>query len=462
MKRSIRSRVMFSVLGLLAVAMTLLSAKGYLDARHEIEELFDAQLARSARLLSGMLDAGFESERREAVQRALDTAISRSGNDEAGHRYETKLAFLLLDSDGAVQLESASVPAGLRDALPGARASLGYHDIRAGGHGWRVFVLGDGSGRQVVVAEREDVRGELIGSITLRSLLPDAVGLPLIALLVWLAIGWGLKPLANMVAMIRARDPERLTPLKLAPLPAELEPVIAALNRLLGQVDSVLGRERRFIADAAHELRTPLAVLRIHAQNAVEANEPADREEALSHLGAGVDRATRVISQLLTLARLEPEGGLQRTLVDLRDFLRGEVADMVPLALQREQEVSFEAADADDYTVPCDAGSVGILLQNLVGNAVQYAPRGGLIRVALHAGEQVVRIIVEDNGPGVPESLHHRLTERFYRGGAEGGAGLGLAIVQRIVQLHGGNVLFGEAKSGGLRVVVSLPRETDA
>ncbi|AUN95182.1 ATP-binding protein [Pseudazoarcus pumilus] len=457
--RSIRSRVMFSVLGLLAVALTVLSAKGYLDARHETEELFDAQLARSARLISGMLDAGFDPGRREAVQRALDAAISRSASAEAGHRYETKLAFLLLDADGTVLLESASAPAGLRDTLPGARVPPGYHDVRAGGHRWRVFALGDDSGRQVLVAEREDVRGELIGSITLRGLLPDAVGLPLIALLVWLAISWGLKPLANMVAMIRARDPERLTPLTLAPLPAELEPVVAALNRLLTQVDTVLARERRFIADAAHELRTPLAVLRIHAQNAADAADPADREEALGHLRAGVDRATRVISQLLTLARLEPEGGVQRAPVDLRAFVRAELAELVPLALQRQQEVSFEAPEGGDYHACCDAGSIGILLQNLIGNAVQYAPQGGTIRVALEPGEQVVRILVEDNGTGVPEAVRHRLTERFFRAGAGAGAGLGLAIVQRIVHLHGGNILFGEAKSGGLRVVVALPRE---
>ena len=313
------------------------------------------------------------------------------------------------------------------------------------------------------MGEREDVRGELVGKITLRSLLPDLIGLPLLALLVWSAIGLGLRPLEQVVGLIKARDAENLAPLTLAPLPQELEPMVAALNRLLLQVTSLLEREKRFLADAAHELRTPLAVLRIHAQNALEAPEAADREAALQQLVAGVERATRVVNQLLTLARLEPDARqLAMVELDLAAYLRQELAELIPLALERDQELSFEHDEAADFCLRGDAPSLGILLQNLVGNAVQYTPEGGRIAVTLQAETQRLCLRVADSGPGVPAEQREQLFRRFFRQGTGQGAGLGLSIVQRIVELHRGEILLGEAELGGLLVEVWLPRNLPA
>lgn len=470
--RSIRSRVLIRALGVLAVALTLLSAKGFVDAQHETEELFDAQLARSARLIAGMLAKPMPAEGRSAVQSALDAVVSLNGGP--GHRYETKLAFELVDADGVVQFQSTSAPDGLLEAVlrassrPAARplaerlgALAGYHDVVSGTHRWRVFVLKAGQGnsaRWVLTAEREDVRGELVGSIALGSVITDLVGLPLIALLVWLAIGSGLKPLREMVAMIRARDPERLTPLSLAPLPSELEPVVAALNRLLAQVDHVLEREKHFLADAAHELRTPLAVLRIQTQNALDAAEPADREASLRQLHVGVERATRVVEQLLTLARLEPGAADgERTVQDVAACVRAELAELTPLALERGQEIEYIVDEAADTRAPCVADGVAILLRNLVGNAVRHAPQGGHVRVTLLRDGARLRLLVEDDGPGVPPADRARLTERFCRLDEGGGTGLGLSIVRRIVELHDGALAFDESPLGGLKVTAELP-----
>lgn len=475
--RSIRTRVLVRALGALAVALTLLSLKGFLDARHETEELFDAQLARSARLIAGMLAQPMPEEGRSAVQAALDAVISLNGGP--GHRYETKLAFELVDADGVVLFRSASAPDGLLDAVstassqPAARplperldALAGYHDVVSGAHRWRVFVLRTGqqeSARWVLTAEREDVRGELVGSIALGSLIPDLIGLPLIALLVWLAIGSGLKPLREMVSMIRARDPERLAPLSLAPLPSELEPMIGALNRLLAQVDHVLEREKRFLADAAHELRTPLAVLRIQTQNALEAGEPADREAALRQLHVGVERATRVVEQLLTLARLEPGADEPRRSVrDVSACVRAELAELVPLALARAQEIEYIADEAADLRASLDPDGIAILLGNLIGNAVRHAPQGGRVRVSLTREGARLRLAVEDDGPGVAQADRARLTERFCRLDEGGGAGLGLSIVRRIVELHGGTLRFDDSVLGGLKVTVDLPAASGA
>jgi len=484
--RSIRSRTLALVLGVLCIALTLISWRSYSDAQHEIEELFDAYLAHASRLLEGMVGSDLSPATRLALQEALDAALQGGHEvDESaapldGHRYETKLAFVVLDNRGRPLLRSASAPPALLERLleqlPGngsrpvageqeplsvlAPQLIGYHTVSVDENYWRVFLRQDLADRHwILVAEREDVRGELVGSITLRSLLPDLIGLPLLALLVWSAIGLGLRPLEQVVRLIKARDAENLAPLTLAPLPQELEPMVAALNRLLQQVTTLLEREKRFLADAAHELRTPLAVLRIHAQNALEAPEASDRAAALQQLGSGVDRATRVVTQLLTLARLEPDA-LQRSMLvlDLAPYVREELAELIPLALEREQELSLDYDEAADYRLRADAPSLGTLLQNLVGNAVQYTPHGGQVAVSLQAEAQRICLRVADSGPGVPTEQRDQLFRRFYRQGVGQGAGLGLSIVQRIVELHRGEIRLGEAPLGGLEVAVWLPR----
>src|SRR3990167_9041454 len=477
--RSIRARTLLLVLGLLSLSMSAISYKSYRYAQHEIEELFDAQLAQSARLLQGMLGRAMPVAERQALQQALDQALQarQEPGDPAqrnGHVYEGKLAFQVLDEQGQMLLQSASAPP---DLLPQLVAELpprdqatplaslaeqlsGYHRVAQNGHQWRLFILRDRQSKHLILAaEREDVRGELVQKIALRSLLPDLVGLPLLALLVWLAIGWGLRPLQRMAESIKARAPDNLAPLVFDPLPQELEPMGAAINRLLLQVNQLLDQEKRFIADAAHELRTPLAVLRIHAQNALEAPDPADRREALRQLGAGVDRATRVVAQLLTLARLDPNVvQLAMREVNLLDYLRNDLAELTPLALERHQELSLEADETADYHLLADGPSLGTLLQNLVGNAVQYTPDGGRIQVQLEAQADAIVLRVQDSGPGVSEAQREKLFERFYRLGEGQGAGLGLSIVLRVVELHRGTIALCESPLGGLEVAVRLPR----
>ena len=476
---SIRGRTLLLVILLLSVTTSLLTYKSFRDARHEIEELFDARLAQSARLLEGMLHGNESAATRQAMQLALDEAAETADADEqtTGHPYESKLSFQVLDQHGAVRLESAKAP---RDALAKLLAQVGgesldasvnplqaltsqlpgFHDLTLGNYVWRVFMLHEPEkGFWILVGERDDVRGELVQKIVFRSLITEILGLPMIALLVWFAVGVGLKPLARMAEILRQRDPDSLAPLALAPLPHELEPMNAALNRLLLQVNQLLGREKRFIADAAHELRTPLAVLRIHTQNALQASDAADRDQALGQLEQGIERATRIVAQLLTMARLEPAAvPMDRATVDLAVFLRNELAELTPLALDRQQELTFELDEAADYHLRADAPSLGILLQNLLSNAVQHTPAGGLIKVALLAEPQSICLLVEDSGAGVPVEQREKLFERFYRQGCGQGAGLGLSIVQRIVELHGGEIMLLDAPAGGLQVSVHLPR----
>lgn len=511
--RSIRRRVLLLVLGLLSVGLSVIALISYRDAQHEIEELFDAQLAQYARLLAGVVGRDMPAEARSALQAALDAAFAL--NEEAhaveaedaeaqrlGHEYESKLGFLVLDEAGQSVLQWASLPAGAIDQLlsdarrrpegaagapdrtlnshgipdaPGTRSVmplstladglLGFHRLQVDGRGWRLFVLHDAADAHwIVVGERDDLRGELVTKVALRSLVPDLIGVPLLALMVWLAVGWGLRPLGLVAQRLKDRDPDNLAPLLLAPLPSELEPIVAALNRLLLQVTMLLEREKRFLADAAHELRTPLAVLRIHAQNALQTRDPADREEALRQLDAGVQRATRVVAQLLTLARLEPNAVQSRMQdCDLLALARNEVAELIPLALARGQDLTLEADEADeadaaagkhDFHLPADAPSLAIMVQNLVGNAIRHAPDQGTIRVTLRAGRDGVELCVEDSGPGIPVALRDKVFERFFHQGPAHGAGLGLSIVARVVQLHGARIALGDSPLGGLRVSV--------
>lgn len=318
---SVRARILIPVLVLILLGDGLISWLVLRDSHHEIEEVYDAQLAQSARLLQGVLrqrDPGDADWDR--LYQAFDQAMSRVGEDGAAHPYETRLTFQVWRADGQLLVRSTDAP--ILNAPP---TTLGPHDLMENGNDWCAFMLADmQQGLLIWVGERDDIRQDVIQRIIRHTLWPILIGVPLLALLIWLTIGWGLKPLRAMAQAIRGRDSNTLRPLQLEPLPADLEPMQTALNRLLVQVDDLLERERRFIADAAHELRTPLAILRIHAQNAQSAETEEQRREALDFLVNGVDRATRIGSQLLTMARIEPQlNNTVRVRVPLTELVRG-------------------------------------------------------------------------------------------------------------------------------------------
>ena len=230
----------------------------------------------------------------------------------------------------------------------------------------------------------------------------------------------------------------------------------AALNRLLGQIDELLRREHRFIADAAHEMRTPLAILRLHAQNALEARNDVERDKALEFLVGGVDRLSRVVNQLLTMARIEPRLGQRNWVaVDVAAVATETLAEMTPWILDQGQEPSLEITKGD-YQLQSDAGALGIALQNLVANAVNHSPTGGRINVTLHREGSAIVVNVEDQGPGIDEEDLERVFERFYSKGSENGAGLGLSIVAMIMERLGGSVQLSNLPSGGLRATLRV------
>jgi len=326
---------------------------------------------------------------------------------------------------------------------------------------WRVFSRWDPQRRFLIqVGQSEEIRDELAGDIMLTLLAPMLVAFPLVALLIWASVGRGLAPLQRAARELQARDPGNLTPVGEEGAPAEIRPLLSALNALFLRLEEAFQAERRFTADAAHELRTPLAGLKTQTQVALRATDDAGRRRALEQVMAGVDRTTQLVEQLLTLARVDPEmssaGGEAVNL----DSLASEVlADMAPAALARGTELGLEEPRGEPRARG-DRTMLGILLRNLTDNAIRYTPPGGSVRVATGSDGGHAWLEVEDTGPGIPAPEREKVFQRFYRvlGSGESGSGLGLSIVQRIAELHGAQLDLANGVGGrGLRARVRFP-----
>jgi two-component system, OmpR family, sensor kinase len=304
------------------------------------------------------------------------------------------------------------------------------------------------------------VRQKQAAELALQTLKPFALLLPVLALLIWFAVGLALEPLRRLTAQVKVRRVDALDALPAEPLPDEVQPLVLALNDLLARLRAALGRERAFMADAAHELRTPLTALYLQLGMLARASGEAEREAAMSTLSAGVQRAIHLIEQMLMLARQEPRADSSRVPVRLDELAREIVTELVPLADAGHIDLGVSAAQA--VTIAGDPDALRTLLRNLIDNAVRYSPAGGRVDVAVERTAGAAHLTVSDNGPGIPPEERKRVLDRFYRraGTAPSGSGLGLAIVKAIADAHGATVALTEGPSGnGLAVSVSFPTE---
>jgi two-component system sensor histidine kinase QseC len=454
---SIRRRTLTLIIGLMLAGLGVISTLNLHDSNHEIAEVYDAQLAHNARLLQGVLRMPLANKEQSELYQAFNKALSEAEPRVDGHPYETKIAFQVWNRQGEVLVHTTSAP-----SFSAPPSNPGFSDVvDMSGRHWRAFLLEDKhNDLRIWVGERDDVRADLVNRIVRHTLWPNVLGSLILAAMIWLAIGWGLKPLADMAATLRARHSGSLEPLQLKPLPSELEPMQAALNRMLAQIQEVLGRERRFIADAAHEMRTPLAVLRVHAQNLLEAGTEEERRESLEFLISGVDRTSRLVNQLLTMARLEPKAASARLrTIDLTQAIRDSLIQLTPWLLSKRLELAFDVSDRL-CNVTTDPGAIDIALNNLITNAANFSPEHGVITVQLTHADGFYHLSVEDQGPGIDEADRARLFERFYSRGNPQGAGLGLTIVNTIATRLGGRITLVNRPEGGLRAVLSIPEHT--
>jgi two-component system, OmpR family, sensor histidine kinase TctE len=322
-----------------------------------------------------------------------------------------------------------------------------------------------GTGRgavQIHVAERVTARDEFARQIILRMALPQGILILLAGLAVWYAVGRGLAPLSTLRREIESRSHRDLSALSEDEAPQEVRPLIHAMNDLLARLGIAIAAQQRFIADAAHQLRTPIAGLKTQTELALRESHPDKVHETLRQLQTATEQSARLVNQLLSLARAEPGAKLEHTVerLDLARLARAATTEWVPRALARSIDLGYDG-EAGAAWIEGDPFLVGDMLGNLLDNAIRYTQSGGqvTVRVARDAGR--VALSVEDNGPGIPEQERERVFERFYRvlGTATEGCGLGLAIVREIAASHRAEVTLAPGADGrGIIVRVSFPR----
>ena len=427
---SIRQRLLLWLLAGMTVATAAGAWSVYVRARAEARDLFDYQMQLTA---ASFPDEGLGAASRSPGDAGPDDVVVVQIWDRNGRR-------LYLSRPGARAPQ---------------RAEIGFSDVNAPNGHWRVYTSLVGN-NVIQISQPMSVREELAAGMALRTMLPLLILLPLLIGGIWVLIGRGLKPVNDVAAAVAARSADALDPLPDGHLPHEVRPLVSALNGLLERLGRSLDVQRAFVADAAHELRTPLTALRLQIQLAERAASAAEREDAFARLRGGTERATRLVEQLLAMARSDPEAA-ERPFVetDLAAVARDAVAELAPVAEARGLDLGFAGAAA--VMVHGDPESLRVLLENLVDNAIRYTPSGGTIDVAVTAGGGTPTLTVADDGPGIPPEDRQRVFDRFYRRGSPDatGSGLGLAIVCRIAQRHGAIVELGEGAHGrGLMVTV--------
>ena len=436
---SLKQRLL--VLALAAITLVWLGATAftYHDAREEFDEVLDAHLAQAAALL--------------VVQASHDLDELETEHAPLLHKYARRVAFQVWDKGQQLRLHSANAP-----QEPLANRERGFSDNTIDGKRWRVFSTRDESGEYLIhVAERTDVRDELARGIAGNLLRPLWFSLPLLALLLWIAVMRGLRPLDKLAREVEQREPDNLAALDASSAPREVVPLIERLNRLFLRIDASMQKERRFTADAAHELRTPVAAIKAQAQVARAATGEAERIHALDNAILGCDRAAHLIDQLLTLARVDTLNRGMTEPCQLRDIAAEAIAALAPAAL--EKGVHLELLASDNAEVRGNPGLLRVLLRNLLDNSMRHSPSGTTVQVSIAQEPGAVCLSVSDNGPGIPEQERDKVLERFYRplGTQASGSGLGLSIVKRIAEVHDAALQILPAGEGqGLRVTVSF------
>ncbi|GAC1416307.1 MAG: ATP-binding protein [Burkholderiaceae bacterium] len=430
-RHSIRGTLLLWLATGLALALSLVACMLYLQAREEANALFDYQMQQVASAMPSRFLAG--------------PAPGAAGPFQA----EANLVIQIWDPTGVriyFSHEDTDLP---------QRAVLGFSTIEVRGQDWRVYSAQQGP-TVVQIAQPLRVRSAIAARSALNTVAPLLVLIPFLGSLIWVAVGRGLAPVHGVATQLAARDAGLLTPIQDTDLPTEIHPLTHAVNALLLRLEQAAAAQRVFVADAAHELRTPLAALKLQVGVAERAADGAARDTAFKALHAGLDRASRLVQQLLTLARHEPGAAHPRQPVDLAGVTRDAVVEMAVLAQERGVDLGLVSSDA--AIVSGDAEALRILINNLIDNALKATPAGGTIDVAVGRRDQHASVDVTDSGPGIAPADLSRVFDRFYRsaGAPAGGSGLGLAIVRRIADRHQGEVELRNT-GHGLRATFRMP-----
>lgn len=465
MKSSIRKFLLINLLLAITITTSLTAIGNYYLDQKDIQEHLDTLMAISALSYQALLGDDLHQRPLDKIQQSLDTIPKTVEtyyqrpllDEEPPEHYLDKFNFQVWTNGGRLLLHSSRAP-----KMPLTADRDGFSDKVISDQDWRVFTAyNDKAGIRTVLAERYDTRNELGRRIAQDDLYIMLLTFPLSGLLIWIIIGRGLDSLDRVAKEVANRAPTHLEPVNIKEVPDEIRPVLDELNKLFYRLKEGFEREKRFAADAAHELRTPLAALKAQAQVALNTQNIEEKNIALLKLITSVNRSTHIVQQLLTMSKLVPESASINDLddVNLLKVAREVLVMLAPEAVEKHIELEFEA-DENIPLISGNATALGILIRNLVDNAIRYCRENGCVTVKVYRQQREVVFEVADNGPGIPAAFRGRVFERFFRvlGSKSPGSGLGLAIVQQICALHNGRVVLDAPAEGtGLIVRVYLP-----
>lgn len=434
---------------LLSTGLMLISLYfSYTNAKHEVAEVYDARLGQSAKLLlmatsvSGKALAA--QDQRKHFDQWMDNIqrLSKSNDDVAtlfGHPYEQYFLFQFYRDGKLLFSSDAHLP-----PLSSDKEAMGFFDINLNGERWRYFQLSQPEGyndEYVLVAEKQSIRDEAVNEIASSTALPQLILIFCLIVVLIVLIERSFQPIQSLQSAIAIRSVHKLDRIYVEEPTVELSPLVETLNQLLSELEQAWEREKRFTRMAAHELKTPLTVLRLNAENALRSTNPEQLKHDLDRILKGIERTDRLIHQLLMLAKVESTQTLAKQPVDLAHVIKQVIADLAPIAFKQEQQLSFSG----DYArLWGDELLLGILFKNLLDNAIRYSGHASQIEVQLSYYDDEIEVQVSDTGVPIDDLTREKMFENFYRANSQkgDGAGLGMSICRDIAALHGGQVML--------------------
>jgi len=452
MTRSIRRRALATIIPLVAFIWFASAYISYYNTHEDVHVFIDAHLKQNAQVLLAMsmhelVEQRLLSESNNPVIETADTSLWQS------NQIHSQIAFQVWLHNKTLTLRSSNSP-----NEPMSIISAGFDTVVINGNPWRVYsATTDDNIITTKVGTQINVHDQIGKSFLERIILPLIFMIPILSFFVWQGINKTLRPLKDMTKDLNQRRTTDLSPIDENKVPKEAKSVIAAINQLFSQLKLTFETEKRFTSDAAHELRTPLAALKTHAEIALQAKDNNEQQKALRHVVQGVNRATRLVEQLLTLARLDPDTGFTNIRrFDLFIAAENVLSNEAHLAIDKNIEIALAGKRGKFVAGNYDA--IGVLMRNLVDNAIRYTPRDGEVEVSIHRREDTIVLTISDSGPGIPENERTKIFNRFYRslGTKESGSGLGLSIVTRIAELHNLTISLHTSKLSGLQIDVEF------
>lgn|SRR3990167_2829563 len=451
MIRSIRYFLLISLLLSITIASAINAIGDYFLDEQVVQPSLDRQLIK----ITAFIDLLSQSAKTDETTRQKTIDYLK----KAQHTSLENFIFQVWSKEGRLLFHSIKSPLSSLKNTP-----LGFSDLEIQNNDWRIYATYDANNEtKIIVAEMYNLRRELADDVARNNAYILLVTYPIFGILVWIIISLALRSITRVTNEISNRASTYLEPVQVHSVPVEIKPLVTELNQLFFRLKLAFERNKRFSADAAHELRTPLAALKTHAQVALKANNENDRTTALEKMIQGVDRSSHVVAQLLTLSRLGEEESLSDMKpVDLHKVATEIIASLAPLALEKDIEIELAPPPIEPKVRGNDI-ALGILIRNVVDNAIRYTPPQGEVKVeVINAGKHII-LRVTDSGPGIPLELRERVFERFFRmlGTTASGSGLGLAIVTQITKLHHAEVsLHTPARGSGLQVDIAFPKLT--